>query len=64
MNKMPLFEFKCNKCDQSTDKIMSFEESEKYNEVCKCGKGKMEKIPVSNFNVKYKGNWFSKNRRY
>jgi len=61
---MPLFEFKCDKCNKSVDKIMSFEESEIYDSVCKCGKGNLRKIPINNFNVKYKGNWFSKNKRY
>jgi len=61
---VPLFEFKCNKCNKSIDKIMSFAESEKYVVPCECGTGEMKKTLVNQFNVKYKGNWFSKNKTY
>jgi len=43
---------------------MSFAESEKYVVPCECGTGEMKKTLVNQFNVKYKGNWFSKNKTY
>lgn len=55
---MPMFEFTCNKCNKTVEKIMSFSESEKVID-CSCGeKGGLEKNKVNAFNVSFKGKWF------
>ena len=45
---MPLYEFKCNKCDHTFDKIMTIKEMETASPPCpKCGSDKVKKIMSS-----------------
>jgi len=61
---MPIFEFFCDECGKTTEKIMRFEESEKKDIPCNCGTGTLSKIPISSFNFSLKGNWFKNNQNY
>jgi len=61
---MPIFEFTCDKCDKTVEKIMSFDESEKGTIKCECGKSTMKKNTAFNFNFALKGNWFKNNQSY
>lgn len=61
---MPIFEFACDKCNKVSEKLMSFSDSEKYNEKCDCGNGKLTKVPVNSFNLNFKGKWFKNTRSY
>lgn len=61
---MPIFEFSCDTCEKRIEKILSFEESENYKNVCDCGKGTMRKVPISNCNFSLKGKWFKTTGSY
>lgn len=61
---MPIFEFSCNKCGKTIEKIMSFEQSEKSNMKCDCGEGVIKKNKVAPCNLSFKGNWFVNNKTY
>jgi len=60
---MPIFEFTCDKCDKSVEKIMSFDESEGLHK-CECGEGNLKKHTASNFNFSLKGQWFKNTGGY
>jgi putative FmdB family regulatory protein len=61
---MPIFDFSCDQCGQKIEKIMSYKDSEKFNETCKCGKGKYKKNSVNKINFELKGKWFKTTQGY
>ena len=61
---MPIFDFQCDKCNKTVEKIVSLKDSETPLN-CDCDKkGKLFKKPVSQFNFSLKGNWFKNNGTY
>lgn len=60
---MPIYEFSCDNCEKSIEKIMSYSESEKP-QLCDCGKGKLTKRNAFNFNFSLKGDWFKTTGKY
>lgn len=61
---MPIYEFSCDKCGNKIEKIISYDESEKYTETCKCKKGKYKKVPINKCNFSLKGKWFKTTGSY
>mgnify|MGYP005851763449 CR=1 FL=1 len=61
---MPIFEFNCDNCSHTIEKIMSFKQSEEYQGTCKCKKGKIKKVPVNKFNMSFKGRWYKNTGAY
>lgn len=61
---MPIFEFTCEKCGKSTEKIMSYKDSEEKIIKCRCGDSTLKKNKAFNFNFALKGNWFKNNQTY
>lgn len=61
---MPIFEFTCNKCNKTMEKIMSYKDSENTSIPCECGESFLKKNTAFNFNFKLKGNWFKNNQTY
>lgn len=47
---MPLYDFRCKKCDRVFDKLCSFADSKKVK--CECGSKKVEKL-ISSFAVTF-----------
>jgi putative FmdB family regulatory protein len=61
---MPIFEFSCDKCGNKIEKIISYDESEKFNEKCQCRKGRYKKDQVNKCNFSLKGRWFKTTGSY
>lgn len=59
---MPIYEYKCAKCDAHLEKLLSYEESEKPLK-CDCS-GTLEKVKISKSNFHLKGNWYKNNKSY
>jgi len=59
---MPLFEFKCEKCNELVEELVSLEDSDSPI-TCTCGSN-MYKIFPSNMNFQFKGRWFRNNGGY
>lgn len=62
---MPIYQYVCEECKKSEDKLVSMKDSDTITFDCGCG-GKMKKIFSAtslNFELKGKG-WFAKDGRY
>lgn len=60
---MPIFDFECDNCDKTVEKIMSYEDSEKKIK-CECGKGHLNKKASSKLSFNLKGRWFKNTGSY
>jgi len=64
---MPIFEYKCNKCDKLEDKLVSrVDADEDKTFPCDCkAKGTLSKNTVPNAaSLRFKGNWFGTTGQY
>lgn len=62
---MPLFDFKCNKCEKVIEKIVSHSQKDLPID-CDCDKrGKLyREKTVGKTNISFKGKWFSNSGTY
>ena len=64
---MPIFEFKCNKCEATKDKLVKREdENAEFDcDVCKAKDAKLQRTIVpSSAALRFRGNWYSTTRSY
>lgn len=61
---MPIFDYKCEKCDHVFEKIVSFSDADKKQECPKCGHNKTKKQFTNSVGLHFKGNWFANNKTY
>jgi len=61
---MPIYQYKCEKCDEEKERLVSFSNADEQQ--CGCeDDAPLKRLEVVNqLNFALKGNWFSKNQRY
>jgi putative FmdB family regulatory protein len=63
---MPIFEYKCNKCNITKDKLVSRSDADADKEFeCECENGMLTRTDViSSAALRFKGQWYSTTRNY
>ena len=60
---MPIFEYKCTKCNKEVDRLVSHSKADNP-QPCSCGADMLRIDKISSTNFSLKGNWFKNNQRY
>ena len=61
---MPIYEFECNKCSETFELLLKFNENNKIQKCPKCKKNSKRKYHGNRTGLNFIGNWYKTTQSY